>query len=283
MLPLISRLPPHCPERCCTVRALSLSLHAQGAPTCGLPWPRIVCCRVWHARASALVRHSASCQAAVYSLYLCLCLCTKPTGSPFAFASSHTLPTARHAGARCCHLMRICLFRAPARLLILSWKWCACSSRTLFVVSYDKWDVKNPTLRLLTEPTPSLSCTTPTCVLPVIPFGPTLRHLVSLPSHHAQACVMGTGNELGSPMRPAEALDSIFGLCLMNDWSARDIQKWEMVPLGPFNGKNWVRSLTRAETGIIAHHRQTLLCRSLVLCVLPCSRFPPPSNFSSLP
>ena len=56
-----------------------------------------------------------------------------------------------------------------------------------------------------------------------------------------QACVLGTGNELGSPLRPDAASDAIFGLVLMNDWSARDIQKWEMAPLGPFNGKNWVR------------------------------------------
>mgnify|MGYP001807031452 CR=1 FL=1 len=58
-----------------------------------------------------------------------------------------------------------------------------------------------------------------------------------------QACVMGTGNELGSPLRPDAASDAIFGLVLLNDWSARDIQKWEMAPLGPFNGKNWVSTL----------------------------------------
>jgi 2-keto-4-pentenoate hydratase/2-oxohepta-3-ene-1,7-dioic acid hydratase in catechol pathway len=52
---------------------------------------------------------------------------------------------------------------------------------------------------------------------------------------------MGTGNELGRPLRPDEAADAIFGLVLLNDWSARDIQKWEMAPLGPFNSKNWVR------------------------------------------
>jgi fumarylacetoacetase len=60
-----------------------------------------------------------------------------------------------------------------------------------------------------------------------------------------QACVMGTGNELGSPIRPDAASDAIFGLVLLNDWSARDIQKWEMAPLGPFNGKNWVSNTTR--------------------------------------
>jgi 2-keto-4-pentenoate hydratase/2-oxohepta-3-ene-1,7-dioic acid hydratase in catechol pathway len=64
----------------------------------------------------------------------------------------------------------------------------------------------------------------PTCLCAVVP----------------QACVMGTGNELGLPLRPDAASDAIFGLVLLNDWSARDIQKWEMAPLGPFNGKNWV-------------------------------------------
>lgn len=59
-----------------------------------------------------------------------------------------------------------------------------------------------------------------------------------------QACVMGTGNELGTALRPDAASDAIFGLVLMNDWSARDIQKWEMAPLGPFNGKNWVSHST---------------------------------------
>jgi hypothetical protein len=51
---------------------------------------------------------------------------------------------------------------------------------------------------------------------------------------------MGTGNELGSSIPVDAASSSIFGLMLMNDWSARDIQQWEMLPLGPFNAKNWV-------------------------------------------
>jgi len=53
------------------------------------------------------------------------------------------------------------------------------------------------------------------------------------------ACVMGSGNELGTAVPVDRAADAIFGLVMMNDWSARDIQKWEYVPLGPFNGKNW--------------------------------------------
>eukprot|EP00055_Hartaetosiga_balthica_P010573 m.45528 g.45528 ORF g.45528 m.45528 type:complete len:433 (+) comp7227_c0_seq1:83-1381(+) len=48
----------------------------------------------------------------------------------------------------------------------------------------------------------------------------------------------GPGNELGHPISIENAQDHIFGMVLMNDWSARDIQKWEYVPLGPFLGKN---------------------------------------------
>ena len=50
--------------------------------------------------------------------------------------------------------------------------------------------------------------------------------------------VGGKGNPLGTPLKMEDADDNIFGMVLMNDWSARDIQKWEYVPLGPFCGKN---------------------------------------------
>jgi 2-keto-4-pentenoate hydratase/2-oxohepta-3-ene-1,7-dioic acid hydratase in catechol pathway len=46
---------------------------------------------------------------------------------------------------------------------------------------------------------------------------------------------------MGEPIGVQDAEDAIFGLVLLNDWSARDIQRWEMAPLGPFNSKNWVR------------------------------------------
>lgn len=45
------------------------------------------------------------------------------------------------------------------------------------------------------------------------------------------------GNQMGQPIPISEAEDSIFGIVLLNDWSARDIQAWEYVPLGPFNAK----------------------------------------------
>lgn len=47
------------------------------------------------------------------------------------------------------------------------------------------------------------------------------------------------GNELGRPIPLDQAEEHIFGYVLMNDWSARDIQQWEYVPLGPFNAKNF--------------------------------------------
>lgn len=51
-------------------------------------------------------------------------------------------------------------------------------------------------------------------------------------------------NAMGSPVPISEAADSIFGLVLLNDWSARDIQAWEYVPLGPFNSKNFGSSIS---------------------------------------
>jgi len=50
---------------------------------------------------------------------------------------------------------------------------------------------------------------------------------------------VGPGNALGQPIPIREAESHIFGLCLVNDWSARDIQKWEYQPLGPFLAKNF--------------------------------------------
>jgi fumarylacetoacetase len=55
---------------------------------------------------------------------------------------------------------------------------------------------------------------------------------------------VGPGNPLGEPIPIADATDHIFGMVLVNDWSARDIQKWEYVPLGPFLGKNFATSIS---------------------------------------
>jgi fumarylacetoacetase len=58
------------------------------------------------------------------------------------------------------------------------------------------------------------------------------------------ATIVGPGNELGKPVDINNAEDHIFGLVLLNDWSARDIQAWEYVPLGPFLGKNFATSIS---------------------------------------
>jgi fumarylacetoacetase len=58
------------------------------------------------------------------------------------------------------------------------------------------------------------------------------------------AAFIGPGNELGRPIPIAEAEGHLFGMVLLNDWSARDIQSWEYVPLGPFLGKNFATSIS---------------------------------------
>ena len=55
---------------------------------------------------------------------------------------------------------------------------------------------------------------------------------------------VGSGNELGQPIAIDKAEENIFGLCLVNDWSARDIQAWEYQPLGPFLGKSFATTIS---------------------------------------
>ncbi|HEX6791337.1 MAG TPA: fumarylacetoacetase [Candidatus Krumholzibacteria bacterium] len=55
---------------------------------------------------------------------------------------------------------------------------------------------------------------------------------------------VGPGNERGVPVPIARANEHLFGLCLVNDWSARDIQKWEYQPLGPFLAKNFATTVS---------------------------------------
>ncbi|KAI2800997.1 hypothetical protein BLOT_013524 [Blomia tropicalis] len=73
----------------------------------------------------------------------------------------------------------------------------------------------------------------------------------------------GPENKLGEPIPIETAHERIFGMCLMNDWSARDIQKWEYVPLGPFLGKNlgttispWVVTIEALEQFKVANVSQ---------------------------
>ncbi|XP_029310540.1 fumarylacetoacetase isoform X1 [Cottoperca gobio] len=66
-------------------------------------------------------------------------------------------------------------------------------------------------------------------------FGPSKQVDIEL----EMAFFVGRGNQLGEPIPINKAHEHIFGMVLMNDWSARDIQAWEYVPLGPFLGKNF--------------------------------------------
>lgn len=55
---------------------------------------------------------------------------------------------------------------------------------------------------------------------------------------------IGGGNVLGEPVPMAQAEDKVFGLCLLNDWSARDVQAWEYQPLGPFLSKSFASTIS---------------------------------------
>jgi fumarylacetoacetase len=55
--------------------------------------------------------------------------------------------------------------------------------------------------------------------------------------------VIGLGSTCGHPIKAGQFSEYVFGLVLLNDWSARDIQRWETVPLGPFQGKSFATQL----------------------------------------
>lgn len=71
-------------------------------------------------------------------------------------------------------------------------------------------------------------------------FGPSKRVDFEL----EMAFITTDANKMGEPIPLEEAEDYIFGLVVFNDWSARDIQKWEYVPLGPFLAKNFASSIS---------------------------------------
>lgn len=71
-------------------------------------------------------------------------------------------------------------------------------------------------------------------------FGPTKR----LDFELEMGFIIGKETQIGDSIATSQAEDYIFGLALFNDWSARDIQNWEYVPLGPFLGKNFASSMS---------------------------------------
>jgi fumarylacetoacetase len=85
------------------------------------------------------------------------------------------------------------------------------------------------------------------------PMGQTMAPGAKAPTYHACARLdyelelgvwIGEGNAAGEPIPLAHAEEHIFGICLLNDWSARDIQFWEMAPLGPFLAKNFATTIS---------------------------------------
>ncbi|XP_057839654.2 fumarylacetoacetase [Cryptomeria japonica] len=99
-------------------------------------------------------------------------------------------------------------------------------------------------------------------------FGPSVK----LDFELEMAMLVGPGNELGTSVNIDDAADHIFGLVLMNDWSARDIQAWEAQPLGPFLGKSFGTSIS---PWIV-----TLEALEPFACEAP-SQDPPPSAYLS--
>lgn len=73
---------------------------------------------------------------------------------------------------------------------------------------------------------------------------PALTECKRLDFELEMACFVGQGNPLGQPLSIDDSENHIFGLVLMNDWSARDIQKWEYVPLGPFTAKSFATTIS---------------------------------------
>lgn len=64
--------------------------------------------------------------------------------------------------------------------------------------------------------------------------------------------VVGAGSTLGTPVRAADLAEHVFGVVGLNDWSARDLQAWEYVPLGPFLGKSFATSISHWVTPLDA-------------------------------
>jgi fumarylacetoacetase len=121
------------------------------------------------------------------------------------------------------------MMRGPENALMPNWKWLpiAYHGRASSIV-VSGTDVRRPHGQ--TKP--------PDAATPS--FGPSR----SLDYELETAFLIGPGNALGTPITIDQAADHIFGLVLMNDWSARDIQAWEYQPLGPFLAKNFSTSIS---------------------------------------
>jgi fumarylacetoacetase len=121
------------------------------------------------------------------------------------------------------------MLRGAENALMPNWKWLpvAYHGRASSIV-VSGTDVRRPHGQ--TKP--------PTADAPI--FGPSRSFDYELET----AFLIGSGNTLGEPVPIDRATDHIFGLVLMNDWSARDVQAWEYQPLGPFLAKNFCTSIS---------------------------------------
>jgi fumarylacetoacetase len=93
------------------------------------------------------------------------------------------------------------------------------------------------------------------------------------------AFVIGKENKLGEPIDIALAEDYIFGMLLFNDWSARDIQRWEYVPLGPFLGKNFASTISPWVVTMEALEPFRLQGPEQTVEVLPYLKYEGPKNY----
>src|SRR5438105_1921628 len=121
------------------------------------------------------------------------------------------------------------MLRGPENALMPNWKWLpvAYHGRASSVV-ISGTDVRRPQGQ---TKAPDASA-------------PTFGQTKSLDYELEMAFLVGSGNSLGTPVSIDRATDHTFGLVLMNDWSARDIQAWEYQPLGPFLAKNFATSIS---------------------------------------
>ncbi|HEY2103120.1 MAG TPA: fumarylacetoacetase [Chthoniobacterales bacterium] len=121
------------------------------------------------------------------------------------------------------------MLRGPENALMPNWKWLpvAYHGRASSIV-VSGTEVKRP----------QGQARPPDSAEPL--FGPSR----SLDFELETAFFVGPGNEMGKPIPIDQAEEHIFGLVLMNDWSARDIQAWEYQPLGPFLAKNFCTSIS---------------------------------------
>jgi len=121
------------------------------------------------------------------------------------------------------------MLRGPENALMPNWKWLpvAYHGRASSIV-ISGTDVRRPHGQI--KP--------PDASAPVFGASKSLDYELEM------AFLIGPGNSLGEPVPIDRAMDHIFGLVLMNDWSARDIQAWEYQPLGPFLAKNFCTSIS---------------------------------------